>query len=43
MGEISAEEYKKLVGVGTDGASSNIAACGLKGLVEGRLDWVFWM
>ena len=39
--EISAEECKKLVGVGTDGASSNIAAHGLKGLVEGRLDCFF--
>jgi len=41
--EISAEECKKLVGIGTDGASANIAATGLKGLVEGRLNWVFWM
>lgn len=41
--EISAEECKKLVEIGTDGASANIAAAGLKGLVEGRLNWVFWM
>ena len=40
--EILAEECKKLVGVGTDSASSNIAAHGLKGLVEGRLDCFFW-
>ena len=40
---VSADECKKLVGVGTDGASSNIAAHGLKGLVEEHLDWIFWM
>ena len=34
---------KKLVGMGTDGASSNIAAKGLKGLVEQKLPWIFWM
>ena len=43
INEISAELCKKLDGVGTDGASANIAAAGLKGLVEGRLSWVFWM
>ena len=43
ISEISAELCKKLVGVGTDGASANIAAAGLKGLVERRLSWVFWM
>ena len=32
-----------LVGIGTDGTSVNIAAAGLKGLVEGELEWVFWM
>ena len=41
--QMSAEECKKLVGVGTDSAASNIAASGLKGLVEGCLGWVFWM
>ena len=41
--EISAEKCAKLVGIGTDAASANIAASGLKGLVEERLDWVFWM
>ena len=41
--EVSAEQCKKLVGVGTDGASANIAASGLKGLVEEHLPWVFWM
>ena len=40
---INAEYCTKLVGVGTDGASANIAANGLKGLVEQELNWVFWM
>lgn len=35
--EVSAEQCKKL------GASANVAAHGLKGLVEDRLPWVFWM
>ena len=29
--------------IGTDGASANVAVCGLKGLVEERLSWIFWM
>ena len=33
----------KLVGMGTDGASANIANRGLKGLVEKELDHIFWM
>ena len=41
--EISAEQCKKLVGIGTDGASANIAARGMKGLIEECLSWVFWM
>ena len=41
--EVSAEQGKNLVGIGTDGASANIAACGLKGLVEEHLSRVFWM
>ena len=40
---INAEECKKLVGIGTDGASANIASAGLKGLVEKEVPWVFWM
>lgn len=32
--EISLDHCKQLVGIGTDGASANIAASGLKGLVE---------
>ena len=31
------------MGIGTDGASANIAAAGLKGLVEKHLPWVYWM
>ena len=34
---------KKLVGIGTDGASSNMAPGGLKRLVEKELPWIFWM
>ena len=41
--KVSAEKCRKLVGIGTDGAAANIAASGLKGLVERRLSWVFWM
>ena len=37
---LNVENCKMLVGIGTDGAS---AAAGLKGLVEGELQWVFWM
>lgn len=40
---ITAADCTKLVGVGTDGASSNVAANGLKGLVEEQLEWIFWM
>lgn len=41
ISNISAEKCQKLVGISTDGASANIAASGLKGLVEGHLGWVF--
>ena len=34
---------RKLVGIVTDGASANIADGGLKGLVERKLNWIFWM
>lgn len=37
---ISAEQCKMLVGIGTDGASANIAAAGLKGLVEKHAPWL---
>ena len=41
--EVSAKHCKKLVSIGTDGASANIAANGLKGLVKQHLPWMFWM
>ena len=40
---ITQEACSKLVGIGTDGAAANVAANGLKGLVERELDWIFWM
>lgn len=40
---LNVESCRMLVGIGTDGASVNIAAVGLKGLVEGELKWIFWM
>ena len=33
----------KLVGIGTDGAASNIANAGLKGIMENKINWLFWM
>ena len=41
--ELSTEECAMLVSIGTNGAAANIAASGLKGLVENQLQWVFWM
>ena len=41
--ELSEEHCKKLVGIGTDGAFNNIAARGLKGLVEEKLGWIYRM
>ena len=41
--QLCKEECAMLVGIGTDGAAANIAASGLKGLVENQLQWVFWM
>ena len=41
--ELNEQHCIKLVGIGTDGASNNIAARGLKGLVEEKLDWIYWM
>ena len=34
---VDSEQCKMLIGIGTDGESANIAAAGLKGLVERRL------
>ena len=33
----------RLVGIATDGVLANVAANGLKGLVEKELQWIFWM
>lgn len=38
--EVDAEHCSKLVGIVSDGAACNI---GLKGLVEAKLSWMFWM
>lgn len=43
ISSIDSNSCTKLVGVGTDGASANIAAAGLKGLFEDEIDWIFWM
>ena len=43
MKSLSASECHRLVGIGTDGASANIASKGLKGLIEKSLPWIFWM
>ena len=40
---ISREECTKILGIGTDGASANIAGAGLKWLVEKEMPWVVWM
>ena len=39
---MNAEQCKMLVGIGTDGASANIAAAGLKGFVEKEVPWLYW-
>ena len=43
ISEIDDENCKKLVGIGSDGASANVAKTGLKGMVESRCAWMFWM
>ena len=41
---VSEGDCKKLVGIATDGAAANVgSASGLKGLVEAKLGWIFWM
>ena len=40
---INPEACKLLVGMGMDGASAHVAANGLKGLMEQKMPWVFWM
>ena len=39
----SREEVVKIVGIGTDATSANIAGAGLKGLVQKEMPWVVWM
>ena len=40
--DFSGEHCKFLVGIGTDGAAANVAAAGLKGLVEKEVPWLYW-
>ena len=40
---IDSEKCTQLVWIGMDGSSANIAGGGLKGLVEAKLPWMFWM
>ena len=40
---VTQETCSGLVGIATDGTSSNIAGNGLRGLVEEKLPWVIWM
>jgi len=41
--EVDVDHCKQLIGIGTDGASANIANAGLKGIVENKLEWIVWM
>ena len=43
ISDIDPENCKMLVGIGSDGASANIARGGLKGLVQSQCEWMFWM
>ena len=43
ISDVDAENCKKLIYIGTDGASANIARGGLKGLVESQHEWMIWM
>lgn len=43
IAQLSSESCKFPVGIGTNGASPNIVAAGLKGLVEKGLPWIFWV
>ena len=40
---LDTDACRKLISVGTDGAAANIARRGLKGLVEAKLDCIFWV
>ena len=41
--EVDVDNCKKLIGIGTDGASANIANAGLKGIMERKIEWIYWM
>lgn len=43
ISDIDPENGEKLVGIGSDEASTNIARGGLKGLVESQCEWIFLM
>jgi len=43
ISHVTQECCSGLVGIATDGASSNIANNGLRGLVEEKLPWIVWM
>ena len=40
---VTQEMCSGLVGIATDGASSNVAANGLRGLVQEKLPWIVWV
>ena len=40
---INSEKCTQLVGISTNDTSANIAGGSLKGLVEAKLPWMFWM
>ena len=41
--EVDGDHCQQLIGIGTDGTSTNIANAGLKGIVESKLEWIVWM
>lgn len=43
ISDVDAENCKKIVGIGSDGASANVSRGGLKGLIESQCQWMFWM
>jgi len=40
---VTQETFSGLIGVATDGASSNVVANGLRGLVQEKLPWIVWV
>ena len=41
--DVDAENCKRLVGIGSYGASANVARGGLTGLIKSKCKWLFWM